>query len=255
MRRYTSLLSFLLLMLLANVSLAQSVIPSPTPPAQISDPEKVCPIVSVSCPSNPDFRQPVEFSASISGGDPNAKPTYHWEVSTGVITEGQGTSTIKVSVVTLETVTATLRVGGLDAICSKTASCSTAIHLPVPPAQKFDSYEFVSSEIETAKLSLFADQLLQQPGAQGYVLFYGGRPGGADAARAAGKRAKAHLVKERGIAADRIVIVEGGQKERLTIDLWIVPTGAIPPKPEPAINPGVEPIKSLVQKQQGPGRH
>ena len=227
-------------MLLANASLAQSVIPSPTPPAEISDPEKVCPRISVSCPSAPDIREPIEFSASISGGDPNAKPTYNWEVANGVITEGQGTSTIKVRVDNYQTVTATLRVGGLDPICSTTASCSGPIHLPVPLAQKIDSYGSVSTNNERAKLSLFAAQLLQQPGAQGYVLFYGGRRGVSGAART-GKRAKAYLVKERGIAADRIVIVEGGQKERLTIDLWIVPTGSTPPQPTPTVDRG--PVK------------
>jgi hypothetical protein len=256
MKRCTFLLSVSFLMLAASASLAQSIDPSPTPPTQISDPEKVCPRVSVSCPSAPDIWELVEFSASISGGDPNAKPTYTWEVSNGVITEGQGTSTIKVSRVERQTVTATLRVGGLDAICATTASCSTAIHLPVPPAEKFDSYGSVAIDDERARLSLFAAQLLQQPGAQGYVLFYGGRRGSPGASRAAGKRAKAHLVKERGIAADRIVIVEGGLREKLTVELWIVPMGSIPPKPEPTIDSGtVKPIKSPVQKTaKDPGR-
>jgi hypothetical protein len=187
----------------------------------------------------------VEFNASISGGDRNAKPTYHWAVSSGVITEGQGTSTIKVSLDSYRTVTATLRVGGLDPICATTASCSTAIELPPPPAEKFESYGPVSTHNETAKLNLFAAKLLQHPGAQGYLLVYRGRRGTPGAARAAAERAKTYLVKQQGLHVGRIVTVEGGQKDKLTVDLWIVPPGAIAPKPEPAITPGtVKPTKS-----------
>lgn len=225
-------------MLVASAALAQSVDPSPTTPAQKNDPEKVCPRVSVSCPAGPDFTQSIEFSASITGGDPNAKPTYHWEVSTGVITEGQGTSTIKVSVVTPETVTATLRVGGLDAICATTASCSIGLHLPAPSAEKFASYGIDASNNERDKLSLFSAKLVQQPSAQGYLLIYDSHRGTSGAANAAGERAKAYLVKEQGIDPERIVLIEGGFKEKLTVDLWIVPTGATLPKPEPTADPG-----------------
>lgn len=247
MRRCPSLLSLpFLVLLLANVSVAQSVNPSPTPSPEICDPEKVCPRISVSCPSASNLS--VEFTVSMSGGDPNAKPTYNWKVSSGVITEGQGTSTIKVGLDSYQTVTATLRVGGFDPICPTTASCSTGTHLPAPPAQKIDSYESGSISNERAKLRILAEQLLQQPGSQGYVLFYSDRRGASRAARAAAERAKAYLVKEHGTHVGRIVIVEGGQKEKLTVELWIAPMGSTPPKPEPTIAPpAVKPTKSPVQ--------
>jgi hypothetical protein len=184
-----------------------------------------CPTVSVSCPSDVDQGSPITYTASVSG-DMNV--TYNWSVSAGTISGGQGTSSITVDTTGLggQTVTATVELGGLDPSCSRTASCSTSIKAPVPPAVKFDEYGNIRFNDEKARLDNYAIQLQNQPGSQGYIVAYGSCAGEAEA-RA--NRAKDYLVNTRGVDASRLMTVDGGCRSDLTVELWVVPTGATPP--------------------------
>jgi hypothetical protein len=104
------------------------------------------------------------------------------------------------------------------------------------PTSKFDDYGDVNCEDEWARLDNFAIGLSQSPAATGYIIFYGGRrfrgrlpKRGEAAARAA--RIQPYLVKRRGVAADRIIVINGGYAESFHVELWIVPPGAVPPEP------------------------
>jgi len=184
-----------------------------------------CPTVSVSCPSDVDQGSPITFTASVSG-DMNV--TYNWSVSAGTISSGQGTSSISVDTANLggQTVTATVELGGLDPSCSRTASCTTSIRAPVPPAVKFDEYGNIKFNDEKARLDNYAIQLQNQPGSQGYIIAYGSCAG---EAQARADRAKDYLVNTRGIDAGRLVTIDGGCRSDLTVELWVVPTGATAP--------------------------
>jgi hypothetical protein len=184
-----------------------------------------CPTVSVSCPSSVDPGSAITFSSSLSS---SANVTYNWSVSAGTISSGQGTSSITVDTTGLggQTVTATVEVGGLAPECSRTASCSTSVTAPAPPATKFDEYGNIRFNDEKARLDNYAIQLQNQPGAQGYIIAYGSCAG---EAQARADRAKDYLVNTRGIDAGRIVTMDGGCRADLTVELWIVPTGATPP--------------------------
>jgi len=91
-----------------------------------------CPFVSVSCPPNIDAKQQITYEATVTGGNPEMKPTYTWTVSAGKIISGEGTSKIVVQVSNLADlpITGTVSVGGADPACSRTvASCTSAITL------------------------------------------------------------------------------------------------------------------------------
>jgi hypothetical protein len=184
-----------------------------------------CPTVSVSCPSDVDEGQPITFTSSVSS---DQTVTYNWSVSAGTISGGQGTSSITVDTTGLggQTVTATLELGGLDPACSRTASCSTTVKTPIQPPTKFDEYGDIRFNDEKARLDNYAIQLQNSPGAQGYIIAYGNCEG---AAQARADRAKDYLVNTRGIDAGRLVTIDGGCRSDLTVELWIVPTGATPP--------------------------
>jgi hypothetical protein len=184
-----------------------------------------CPTVSVSCPSDVDQGTPITFSASVNG---DANVTYNWSVSAGTISSGQGTSSITVSTDGLggQTVTATVELGGLDPSCSKTASCTTGIKPAPKEPVKFDEYGNIKFNDEKARLDNYAIQLQNDPGAQGYIIAYGSCEG---EAQARADRAKDYLVNTRGIDAGRLVTVDGGCRSELTVQLWIVPTGATAP--------------------------
>jgi hypothetical protein len=184
-----------------------------------------CPTVSVSCPSDVDLGSPITFTASVSG---DMSVTYNWSVSAGTISSGQGTSSITVDTAGLggQTVTATVELGGLDPSCSRTASCTTGIRPAAAVPVKFDEYGNIKFNDEKARLDNYAIQLQNQPGSQGYIIAYGSCAG---EAQARADRAKDYLVNTRGIDASRLVTVDGGCRSDLTVELWVVPTGATPP--------------------------
>jgi hypothetical protein len=185
-----------------------------------------CPTVSVDCPTSPvEPGSPITFTSSLVS---SMNVTYNWSVSAGTISSGQGTSSITVDSTGLggQTVTATVEIGGLDPACSRTASCSAQVTAPAPGATKFDEYGNIRFNDEKARLDNYAIQLQNQPGAQGYIIAYGSCAG---EAQARADRAKDYLVNTRGIDAGRIVTLDGGCREELVVELWIVPSGATAP--------------------------
>jgi len=192
-------------------------------------PPPPCPTVSVSCPSDVDAGQPITFTASVTGGEPGATFTYNWSVSAGTISSGQGTSTITVDTTGLgsQSVTATVSIGGADPSCTGTTnSCTTGIRPPKRLAQKFDEYGNIRFNDEKARLDNYAIQLQNDPTSTATIIVYGTCAG---EAQQRGDRAKDYLVNTRGIEAGRITVVDGGCRSDLTVQLWIVPSGADAP--------------------------
>lgn len=181
-----------------------------------------CPTINVSCPSEVEQGQSITFSASVNGGP--GTQTYNWSVSAGTITSGQGTSTITVDTANEggQTITATVELGGLDPICTRTGSCTTSVK-PLRVPRKFDEYGNIRFNDEKARLDNFAIQLQNEPDAQGYILAWGSCDG---EGQARANRARDYLVNTRGIDAGRLVTVDGGCMEQLKVELWIRPQGA-----------------------------
>jgi hypothetical protein len=203
----------------------------PNPPA--------CPTVSVTCPDTGTIGTPVTFTANVSGGDSAVTPTFNWTVSAGTISSGQGTSSITVDTTGVgggTTITATVDVGGYDRSCSTSSSCT--VNFPTHPmARKIDEYGNIRFNDEKARLDNYAIELQNDPTAQGYLICYGGRKGRTGEGQRRCDRAKDYLVNTRGISGDRIVTVDGGYKEDLTVELWVVPQGANPPTASPTVDP------------------
>jgi hypothetical protein len=213
---------------------------SPPVPAPTS-----CPMVTVRCPDESQPGRSLTFTANISGGDPNVTPTFKWVVSAGTITGGQGTSSITVdtSKTFSTSFTATVDVGGYDPACTMSSSCATA---PFDPqrARKLDEYGVIRTGDEKLRLDSFTVELQNDPTAQGYLICYGGRRGRAGAARRRCERARTYLISTRGIQASRVVTVDGGLRDVLTLELWLVPSGATPPAATPSAVSTKKPVGS-----------
>jgi hypothetical protein len=197
-------------------------------------PPPPCPQVSVSCPSDVEPNQPITFTASVAGGEAGATWTYNWSVSAGTISSGQGTSTITVDTAGLagQSVTATVSIGGADPSCTgTTASCTTSIKTPPQQPRKFDEYGNIRFNDEKARLDNFAIQLQNDPSATATIIVFGSCAG---EGQQRGDRAKDYLVNTRGIEAGRITVVDGGCRSDLTVQLWIVPSGAAQPEVDTA---------------------
>jgi hypothetical protein len=81
-----------------------------------------------------------------------------------------------------------------------------------------------------ARLDNFAIELQNQPGALGHVIVYRSRRDPPSISQRYALLARDYLVKQRGIARNRLVTVDGGRSGCLMYELWVVPPGAAPPE-------------------------
>lgn len=193
-------------------------------------PRPICPNVTMSCPDVQQAGAPITFTASISGGTPGITPVYNWKISAGKILSGQGTQTITVDTTGLagQPIGATVEVEGYNLECR--ASCQSSVPAPPNPT-KFDEIGEIQRDDEKARLDVFAIELQNSPGAQGYIIAYGSRNKRFGTGQQRGARAKEYLTGTRGIDGSRIVVVDGGPRQTGAMELWIVPPGAAPPRP------------------------
>ncbi len=93
-------------------------------------------------------------------------------------------------------------------------------------------------EPEMAHLDSYALQVQTDPEYMAYVIVYGGRHGTArHEIRQRKARIRRYLVKNRGIEPVRVHVVEGGFREEVTVELWLVAGGAKLPEPTATVLP------------------
>jgi hypothetical protein len=183
-----------------------------------------CPNLTVTGPESEQAGQRLVYNAS-----PNVGREFRWRVNAGRIDSGQGTAEIVVVGVTTRSVKVSVENPG----CNNVVSALTQINAPL----RFDEYGNIRFNDEKARLDNFAIELQNEPASQAYLLCYSGRRGRTGEAQRRCDRVKNYLVNTRGISADRIQTVDGGYREELTVELWIVPPGAAPPQATPTVDP------------------
>ncbi|HEV7682580.1 MAG TPA: hypothetical protein VGO68_10695 [Pyrinomonadaceae bacterium] len=190
-------------------------------------PPPTCPNVAIECPDRVVVNEPLTFRSSVSGGS-NVRQTYHWTVSAGRITEGQGTDTIRVDTTGLagQSVTATLSMGGYNLDC--TATCTVQFPVPVE-CRKFDEFPSIAYNDLKARLDNYAIELQNDPTATAYVIVYPGQRGRPGEVQKNTTRIVDYLVNSRGVNAARIVTLVGPPRDVLLVELWLCPQGAKPP--------------------------
>lgn len=201
-----------------------------------------CPAITVTCSDLVMSGTPTLFTANVSGGDDKVMPTFEWEVSAGTIISGQGESALTVDTTGLapaptgrEMLTATVKLGGYAPECRAAASCTTEVYVIIDYF-KTDEYGPISFADEKARLDNYAIELRNDPTVVGYVICYGGRRGRRGEAQARCARAKHYLVARHKIPAGRVVTVDGGYMEQLTVMLWPLPPG-VKLWPSPTVDP------------------
>jgi hypothetical protein len=221
--------------------------PSVPPP-----PHTFCPYpVSLTAAAQVNEGEEITFTSDVSYSGA-ARLNYTWTVSPGnaKIIGAMGEPTLKVNSNGLagQHVTATLVVddGSGDPNCRQVAQASTFIPPPPPPppTTQFDVCCSCSFDDQKARLDNLAVNLQNDPSATTYIIAYGGRTSRAGQADALGARARAYLIKNRGLDQSRIVVMNGGYREEDCVELWIIPSGAAPPQPTPTIQQGdVRPVR------------
>lgn len=232
-----SKVSIVFLSCLLALSLSPGVPAQQSPATDKSRPistERVCPVITVEeLTGGAEPGLVLTFAVSIAGGKP-IKPAFKWTVSGGTISEGQGTTEIKVDTAEVGAVplTATVEVEGYELWCSRSASLTvalTACSLP-PQVRLFDEYTDLSEEDEQARLDNLALQLRDEPNSQA-VIFYGPPKNQEEIARERAERAKEYLMERHGIKTNRVTTAissteYGRPFQILTGRFYVVPPGA-----------------------------
>jgi hypothetical protein len=97
-------------------------------------------------------------------------------------------------------------------------------------ANKFDEFGSLDYSDLIARLDNFSVELLNNPTARGYVIFYRTHRDLPGASIRQATLAKNYAIGSRGVDASRVVALDG-IRDCLGGELWIVPTGATPPTP------------------------
>ncbi len=215
---------------------------------------QTCPQIRVECPDTVKPDEDVSFKVSVSDADPSVTLTFKWDVAGGQISGGQDTDSITIDRKGFagQALTATVEVGGLPDGCEGSNSCTiTDFDQSGPIHRLIDTYGKVNFEQEEAHLDNFVTALRDEPGTQGYVIVYAGRRASAGEAAKRGARARSYLVNKREIDPERLVVVDGGHREELTFELYVVPTGAQPPEPSPSVEPSEVEIIAAPKPKRG----
>ena len=95
-------------------------------------------------------------------------------------------------------------------------------------ARKIDEFGDIQASELIARLDNFAIQLQNEPMARGFLIVYRERRDMPGLSNRYAHRMKDYLTNTRGVAADRVVTVDGGIAGCLTQELWIVSFGGAP---------------------------
>jgi hypothetical protein len=104
-----------------------------------------------------------------------------------------------------------------------------------PQSRKFEEYGNIRFNDEKARLDNFAVELQNDPTSIGYIIGYGGGICRLGEAMARANRAKDYLTNSRGLDAGRIITRNGGYRDEVGAELYVVPSGGAEPPSRPTI--------------------
>jgi hypothetical protein len=106
------------------------------------------------------------------------------------------------------------------------------------PIMDFDHFPGETFAQEKARLDRVAQVLKTAPlTTRVSIIAYGGPNGSAGEAKKRAKLSKDYLMRKHGIAASRIITIDGGYRELVEVEHFIVPEGVIEPTPSPSVSP------------------
>jgi hypothetical protein len=184
------------------------------------------------------FQTDVVGAKEILGEERAKLLAYEWEVSGGKITSGQGTPTILVEPANTQLrdscITVTVSVRGVAPECENKKSCSLRVDSKCTPPKQFSRYGDLPFKDEKSYLDSLARSLIDtSPDSIIYILAYAGRSACISEAEWRANRAKKYLIEKHKIQDDRVIVVDGGFRDTLAIELFLLPRHVCGPYPAP----------------------
>ncbi len=222
--------------------------PSPSGAAEKTE-IAVCPYIYL---AGSGFRkkrtEPLRFSVSTYGEPPGTNYLVEWTISAGEIIRGQSTKEIEVNISDIKdrVISASVNIKGLHPECNNYASISTEIGL----------FPFEIDEIGPAtngdikqRMDSLRSFLNQNPDDSGYLIVYG-RPDlkGKDVAKR--KLQLTTIMMFLGVDPKRWKIIDGGFRDEISLEIFVLPAGVPPPMPTPTVAaPMIKPKKKSKPKK------
>ena len=218
-----------------------------------------CTALALRCPSYViSGAAPIKLISDLFGakeilGDEGMKRlSYEWQISGARITSGQGTPDVVLDATGAEgsksgCINVTLRVKGVPPTCESVKSCTLRFDYDCSSPTHFDDkYGAVSAKVEEVHLDRISE-LLRERGSNSllYIVAYAGRRACISEAQWRGSRAKKYLIETRRIQDGRIVVVDGGFRENLAIELYVLSKSACGPLPAPTVRASEVQISGL----------
>jgi hypothetical protein len=188
--------------------------------------------------------QPITLLAKVVGipGDKEAKLIlYRWEVSVGKIVAGQGTSKVTVDTsnltsISVDSVSVKVVIDGGPPELQREKSCTLKIDPTCPLPILFDEYHDISLKVEQPRLDRLGKYLTSEcPKTAAFVVAYAGWKYCLGEAEWRANRVKKYLVDKYKIDANRIITVDGGYRDNLTVDIFISTYASCGPFPTPSL--------------------
>ena len=188
-------------------------------------------------------RSPINLYADVFGPIDNTsfnRLRFRWNVTGGRIANGQGQRMVvldqfKVNPDGLADVKLDLLVEGGPPELPNAGSCSIKVN-PTCEVRPTDSYSESSVVEERQQLDRLAEQLKSAPADSTlYIVTYAGKRSCIYETKWRGNRIKRYLIETHHLAGERLIIVEGGSRERWTVELFVQPPGSCGPLPSPTL--------------------
>jgi hypothetical protein len=101
----------------------------------------------------------------------------------------------------------------------------------------FDTYGEISIEQERRRLDNFLIALTGQKGSEGYIIGYGGKRSRFGEPLIRAQRARSYLAKVRSFPIGQLEVIDGGYRDKATVELFVVAPGSCSPTATPTIDP------------------
>ena len=111
-----------------------------------------------------------------------------------------------------------------------------------------DTFEYANAEESMMRIDNFMFEMQNDPKATAYFIIYGGKVNKKGEVDAHINQLPDYL-KLRGYDKDRIVLINGGFREKLSWEFWIVPFGEYIPEPSPTLDKKDVKIKGKFKKK------
>jgi hypothetical protein len=210
--------------------------PKPTPEFT-SEQAITCPSVSITPSAYPSSGEPMQFDVAYRVKDSDIKPTFSWEVLNGEITKGQGSATVTIepSKGNAEDLVVKVRAVGFSIFCDESSTSDLVTIPPKLEAFVLSGFGEVTQGVIRAHLDGFMNELRENPDFEGNIIIYAPRENGKRDSAARMKMIKNQLAF-RNFDTSRVTFTDGGYREEIWTEFWLVKKGAQHPKPRPTLD-------------------